>query len=833
VGNRYSILGEFARGGMGKISRANDAEFDREVALKEMKPEFLCRLDFRHRFLREARVTGLLEHPGIVPVYSIGSEDHQPYYVMRLVSGESLTEAVKTFRLNYTSERNPVEFNLAFRRILNRFAAVCDTVRYAHSRGFIHRDIKPDNIRLGVFGETILLDWGLARRLEPDASDLSSSTDIATEPPSESSGTFAAMPEGGCAEPMLPGTVAHLAPPTDADDGPPGTSPGHGTVPSPGRTVARPAAPEIDLSYTSGDQVMGSPGFMSPEQASGHNDRVGIASDIWSLGATLYFILTGVSPVVGGTVRELVERTASGAAIVPPREIQPGIPAALETVCLRALAFRPIDRYQSVQALKTDIERWFSDEEEKQIALAGQKLASQQRELALKTLQTIIYEVDGVLRHIPGMRQTRHRLLEHAFSGLTELIACTDGAGQADREQIRVLLSLGEMLTNTRRGGTSEARPLYERAMAMAVEQLGRDPQNVSARRDMASVHNRMGELMLRTGETTGAIRELSAALSIRRDLAREEPDNETSRGQEGMSGGLLGDAWRRVGDLREAERCLQIAIGILGPMVRVNPDNLRFQTHLASTLDSLGRTTLRLGRIAEARQHTEMFLAICDQLLCRDPNNYRWRRERTIALINVGQVYLAADEPAKARESFEGAIAERSMLLEADPENLQSQRDMSVARNCLGLAFLKLGATESALECVRDAMELISPLARSDAGNSRLQRDLAFTWQRLGEIHVARGESEPASQALSEAMAIFDDLVHRDPDNAWLATETMDVCLTIARLEKSRGQAFEAANAVRWGLTIAAGCTRQVLLEPEIRALEAEMRTDERGTHQ
>ena len=165
TGTRFHVLRLHAQGGIGKVSVAYDAELQREVALKQIKPERADDADSRNRFLQEAEVTGRLEHPGIVPVYALGVDDHgRPFYAMRFVRGTSLDEAIRRYHQADTGvRRSSRACALELRQLLDRFADVCHTVAYAHSRGVLHRDLKPANIMLGPFNESLVVDWGLAK----------------------------------------------------------------------------------------------------------------------------------------------------------------------------------------------------------------------------------------------------------------------------------------------------------------------------------------------------------------------------------------------------------------------------------------------------------------------------------------------------------------------------------------------------------------------------------------------------------------------------------------------------------------------------------------------
>lgn len=300
---RYRPLRLHARGGLGEVLVAQDEELHREVALKRIQDRHAGDPESRRRFLREAEITGRLEHPGIVPVYGlIQDESGQAYYTMRFIQGESLKEAIEHFH-SLDPATEATARRLALRQLLGRFVTVCATIAYAHDRGVVHRDLKPANIMLGKYGETLVVDWGLAKVLEliDGASQL------------------------GRSRPL------RLSSEDSADD------------------------------MTQTGSVLGTPAFMSPEQASGHGERVGPASDIYSLGATLYVLLTGKSPFSESSIEATLDKVRRG-VFPPPRQIKKEIAPALEAICLRAMAVQPENRYDSARALADDIEKWLADE---------------------------------------------------------------------------------------------------------------------------------------------------------------------------------------------------------------------------------------------------------------------------------------------------------------------------------------------------------------------------------------------------------------------------------------------------------------------------------------
>jgi len=282
----YEVLGEFARGGLGRIVRARDRRTGRQVAIKEM----LGHADeAARRFIREARITANLQHPAIVPVYELGQwPDGEPFFAMKLVAGRSLQDVIaKTSKLD---ER------LALLAVV---AAVADALAYAHEHRVIHRDLKPANILVGDFGETVVIDWGLAKVLDREDDD-----DDAR---------------------AVPDLVTPIA--------------GDATVVG---------------------QVLGTPFYMPPEQALG--TAADERADVYAIGAMLYHLVAGAPPFADRkpqTVKELValvtqERPSDLATAAP------GVPPDLATIIVKAMATAAEDRYPSARELADDLRRFMT-----------------------------------------------------------------------------------------------------------------------------------------------------------------------------------------------------------------------------------------------------------------------------------------------------------------------------------------------------------------------------------------------------------------------------------------------------------------------------------------
>ncbi len=297
---RFPVVQFHDQGGLGWVYLAKDRELGRMVALKCLQPEPATDPEARRRFVREAEITARLEHPGVVPIYGLGGlpQQESPSYAMRFVQGETLRTIIRDF---HESHGNQDWSGLDGIRILRSFVTVCETIAYAHSKNVIHRDLKSSNVMIGAFGETLVLDWGLAKLL------------------------------------------------TEPEDPPVDSAPNNSETQQPR---------SFPLGATLSGATLGTVGFMSPEQARGDWASVKPAADIFSLGAILYQILTNRAPYQGdGALTSARECTFQ-----PPQVIASSVPKPLAAVCMKAMQSEPNQRYVSALELKNDIERYLADE---------------------------------------------------------------------------------------------------------------------------------------------------------------------------------------------------------------------------------------------------------------------------------------------------------------------------------------------------------------------------------------------------------------------------------------------------------------------------------------
>ncbi|XZE51717.1 tetratricopeptide repeat protein [Planctomycetaceae bacterium SH139] len=306
---RFVLTGELGQGGLGRVMTAEDRQLGRRVAVKQIRDDCADEPLFRAKFDLEARLTGNLEHPGIIPIYAYGQDQAgRMYYAMRVVDGRDLRDEIREFHTNQKSTASNFQSSI-FRALIGRLIDVGQAVEYAHSQGVLHRDLKPNNVMVGKFGETILLDWGLAKSLSKDhsaAADAQTPRQVAIQPAAKAVGETSQME----------------------------TQPG---------------------------QALGTPGYASPEQLSGQSDALGPATDVYGLGAILYEMLVNRPPIELSDRETMCRQTIRG-EIAPPRTVSARIPKPLAAIAMRALATQPAERYPTAAAVLGDLEHWLADE---------------------------------------------------------------------------------------------------------------------------------------------------------------------------------------------------------------------------------------------------------------------------------------------------------------------------------------------------------------------------------------------------------------------------------------------------------------------------------------
>jgi len=299
---RYKLLRSIGDGGQGVVWEADDLLLNRRVAIKLVNPKYANDPVRVQSLLEESRKTGRIEHPGVAPIYDVGEfKEGDPYFTMRLVRGEKLKDMISQL---HTGTRSKDDFLAMLRPMVRHLTDVCRTIQYANDKhGVIHRDLKPDNVMVSRYGETVVVDWGMGKSIR-NPSELDEEDSVLFVPGELGSGSEAATQIG-----TIKGTFAYL----------------------------------------------------SPEQANGHVDLLDHRTDIFGVGATLYEMLVGKPPFHGGGWREKVAR-AKVNNFESPRKANALVTNELEAICLKAMATKQSDRYATAGDMADDLENWIAGE---------------------------------------------------------------------------------------------------------------------------------------------------------------------------------------------------------------------------------------------------------------------------------------------------------------------------------------------------------------------------------------------------------------------------------------------------------------------------------------
>jgi tetratricopeptide (TPR) repeat protein/tRNA A-37 threonylcarbamoyl transferase component Bud32 len=793
---RYTKTRLHARGGIGQVWLARDDTLGREVALKELRPDRAQDAAAWARFFEEARITGQLEHPGIVPIYELSRDPggRQPFYTMRFVRGGTLSAAIDAY---HKDRRAGTAGPLELASLLHTFVGVCNAIGYAHSRGVIHRDLKGQNIILGEFGEVMVLDWGLAKLVD--------------------------QPEDATGPGADRGAVAPSAePPHDA------TQPG---------------------------QVQGTPAYMAPEQAWGRVDQIGPPADIYALGAILYGILCGEPPYQGETATEVLRKVREEAP-ARPRAVNPDAPAALEAVCLKAMARQPEDRYHSAGELADEVRRWLADEpvaaypepwtrrlarwakRHRQAVAAAAAVAvigvgalgvstvlvrrerdeaRQQREVARSAVNDMYTGVaeDWLEDYLDPKQQ---EFLEKALDYYQNFAGRESGTPATLREAALAMMRVGDI--HRKLGRDAEAEQAYRGALSR-LDGLGDDPRASSPR---ARLRSRLGALLVVVGRAREAAPLLDQArqdqerrLQARSDdpeaafdlartcreqanLLRQErhnaeardayaravavlepvvtagPDRVEPRRELGTVLARLGVLQTELGDQDAAEATFRRGLDVLEPLLAEFPTNPRIRESLAETLDSLARLLRRKpGSTEEAEARLRLAVGHYQRLADDFPGRAEYHRILARGWINLGSLYVNTGRPAEAEGPYRKAAETLEALQARVPDEPKVRRDLGIARNNLGSTLEQTGHAGDAVAEFRRAIAIQSELVQRHPDVPDYRKLLAGALLNLGRVVRVVGTPAEADDAFQQAARILEDLAARYPDMPEYRSELAD----------------------------------------------------------
>ncbi len=800
--DRYLLTRLHGEGGVGQVWVARDTELGREVALKELRNERVDSQAVRSRFIREAKITGQLQHPGIVPVYefSINEEDDRPYYTMKLVSGRTLRDVVAQYH-SRRSDGQAAPMELV--RLLNHFVAICHAVDYAHDRGVIHRDLKTENVMVGDFGETVVLDWGLARTQDE--------TGPATTGDAGLAGTsIDGQPADDADVPTDPPVRSASPPPVDAGaygatvledvSSPkirlPGTA-----VDTLNRGLA---GSEADVHQTMAGQILGTPAYMSPEQAEGRIDEMDHRTDVYGLGAILYEILTGRPPFTGEKTLEVLEAVLHQQP-QRPRDVIVGVPLPLDAICRRALEKNPADRYKSARELASDVERFLADE-------------------SVSVLKDSV-----TVRLMRWARQ--HRTLVATSAVLLVAVLAGLGIVAGVQQRANVKLTAANFETEKQR---QEAERQRDAARTNAVEaerqrvQAERNAEETERQRQIAEAHFRKARDVVNrylTQVSESRLLNVPGLQPLRRDLLelamRYHEDFVTGSTDDARLQRELGESLLRMGFLRsEIEQPARAipeylkAEKILKSLVEANPDDHRSRGDLLEAHYELGRLYGESGKTTAAADQLKLAISTATELIEAEPGVAEWRNQLARTWRQLGQQLLSGRENATALTALDKAVVIHRELAAELPSEIGLQKELAETLTVSGVAQRRLKLYELAHQSLADAKTALEIIIKQAPDNPDYRQQLSSAQSSLALVLKNEGRQREALDEMAAAALLTGQLVRDNPQVVRFRTDEGIVSMSYGAMLREAGQLDAAQRVLERGVEVFAALAAD---EPDV----------------
>jgi serine/threonine protein kinase/tetratricopeptide (TPR) repeat protein len=827
---RFRHLQSWREGGLGRVYIALDEELHREVALKEIKPQYAGNRNSQERFLLEGEITGSLEHPGIVPIYGMGRyNDGRPYYAMRFVHGESLEEAIRRYHDHLplspttgemaTDPRGPAadkvapggleatisledarkaktiaattqadvaatqakeqpanravkatkdelgERIIAFRELLSRFIAVCNAIAYAHSRGVIHRDLKPANILLAKYGETLVVDWGLAKA-------------------------------AGRADQAV----------SDSGEAPLEVQSGSGSTP------------------TRFGTVVGTPAFMSPEQADGRSDLMGPASDIYSLGATLYYLLTGQCPFTSPRLDTVLTNVRKG-EFPRPREVKPEVPRALEAICVKAMALKREDRYSTASALADDLEHWLADEPVSAhperglelaarwvrrhksaaltsaiglllvavVAIGAAVLVNRQRiiadearknaDLAFREARNAVDDLftkvsEDSLLNQPGLQGIRKDLLQKTLDYYEKFLQQRADDPTVQEEYAATLFRAGRIIDELQ--SPEQSLPYLQQARDIQAQLMAEAPQNADRLKALGDTENAMGRSLHRSQQFQRALVEYTKGRDLRKKLVELVPDDAELKRASANSVMNIGLVEKDLGHLDVAAEQLQTSQKLRESQLPAE-DSFRLDRDLAMGSYNQGILELKRNKPGDAATYFSQAIERFAALAQKEPRDLTIQYYLATCYRKAADAQSENQAPEEAAKLYEQARDAFARLADRNP-------DVDEYQSALAQTYLNIGghqAGAAAIASFEKSQAILQELVAKYPKNPQFRRDLAIVLRELGLVQVKSGDREKGLANMQHSVKRLEKLVEEFPDRPDLKSE----------LETSRRMLDEAVS--------------------------------------
>ncbi|PAY20399.1 hypothetical protein CKO51_06065 [Rhodopirellula sp. SM50] len=743
-----------AKGGLGAVYRGRDTELGRTVALKRILSKYEHLPECRDRFVFEAEVTGSLEHPGIVPIYGLCTyEDGKPYYAMRFIRGRSFGSAITEFHRQHSPLTADAFDSRAFRGLLRRLIECCNAMHYAHERGVVHRDLKPDNVMLGPYGETLVVDWGLAMILCDDKSASDTDQDIDHTPLLSSKGSNV----------------------------------------SEGTTV-------------------GTPSYMSPEQANGVHQHLTRATDLYALGAILFRLTSNKICVDGDTLLDVITNVRDG-KVRDLHEILPVAPRAIASICRRAMAFRPSDRYQTAVELAEDIDRWMNDEavlahaefetvREKagrmirryrswtlsaavaliaitiiaigasvfiERAKAREEVAKDQAERfkgeavdryrqSRQAIDTWLVQSNDALQYFPGTRSVRARLLTLAAEEYEALAGEPSEDPEIELERIRALIRFGDLQqTNTE---YENARETYTRAIK-SIDSVLREQRRPDFLAERGHATSRIGLSWSAEDRTEKAKLAFTSAIEQLNAVSAPHP---TSVSRYLAAAHLnYAESVLRQNDFDRAAEHLDASMETI---TRIgNASQSRDTMTKSRATELLARLMLSRGDLQGAIEQLNRASDSIRKLVHDEPDHPEFADSLASLLILRASIARQMGDQNREQDSLREAVDLYKRLQAAIPDLPIYQENLALTLTDLGLMLYEQHLCVDAKPLLEESIALMQSLSRTYGSTLRYRDTIAATQDGLGQVLRDLGEMAAAQEHLAASLTTYQELVDDAPD--------------------------------------------------------------------
>jgi serine/threonine protein kinase/tetratricopeptide (TPR) repeat protein len=733
---QYKLLECIGSGGMGAVYLAEraDQQFQMQVAIKLIKRGMDTDSVLR-RFQHERQILASLEHPNIARLLDGGStEDGVPYFVMEYIKGHRI-------------DRYAQEHQLAISERLELFRQVCGAVSYAHQHLVVHRDLKPSNILVTPDGIPKLLDFGIAKIIQPDGS---------TE------------------------TLATMT-----------------------------AVPIMTPEYASPEQIEGAPATT--------------LSDVYSLGAVLYELLTGRPPYrLQNHSPHEIARVISTAQVAKPSTVVTRSDDArrlrgdLDNIVRMAMRRETARRYRSVEQFSEDIRRHLTGRPviarpdtmsyragkflrrnkvavsaavlillslvggiiattwqarratiQEHRARAEQARAERRFNDVRKLANSVLFDYHDAIKNLPGATKVRERLVKDALNYLDSLAGEAHGDPALQRELAAAYDRVGDVRGGVSGGGSlgdiAGAVESYTKALRIREALVALEPDDAQARRDLASSHGKLGGRLMGTAEESDGFEHLRKALALGLDLTREQPANDDLQLELANTRTRLGQALTSRNDFAGSLEQLRAALAICEKLAASNPQDQRYRRALGANHASIGFVLFLQKDIAGAIEANNKSLALGEALIAENPLNAEYRRNLVVNYQYGGDFRRNTDKPS-ALEHFRRAAALIEELLAADPANSLIRNDLAYTHKRIADFLVELEDHSQALLHFSKALEGYQKVV-TDAPADLISRFLVATCHGgVARMQARLGEVDPALEECGKASALLREITGVKP---------------------------------------------------------------------